>query len=189
MKKDEKEPVLLGETSILKEPDMITLADKEYDVKPIDKKEENKNKEMEAEKKTDWIMPVNGRISSEYGMRFHPIKKIKIYHNGIDIAALLNTPIKAPAKGTVFFAAYDGINGNCIRIDHGKINGKSIKSTYIHLQTIQVKPGEKVLPGQQIGLVGSTGKYPNGRPSSTGPHLHMSVYEDGSAVNPLDYIK
>ena len=69
-----KEPVLHGETSILKEPDMITLADKENEVKPIDKKEENKNKEMEAEKKTDWIMPVNGRISSEYGYRLAPTK-------------------------------------------------------------------------------------------------------------------
>ena len=69
-----KEPMLLGESSVLEEPDMITLADKENEVKPVDKKEANGDKEMEAEKKTDWIMPVNGRISSEYGYRLAPTK-------------------------------------------------------------------------------------------------------------------
>ena len=74
-----KEPMLLGESSVLEKPDMITLADKEYEVKPIDKKEENKDKEMKAEKKTDWIMPVSVkyRISSKYGDRIHPVLKEK----------------------------------------------------------------------------------------------------------------
>lgn len=136
-----------------------------------------------------WIMPCKGTISSPYGWRTHPIKKTRIFHSGIDIRAPLNTPVKAPTQGTVIFAAYEGPNGNCIRINHGKINGKVVKSTYIHLQAIDVRVNQEVKQGQKIGTVGSSGKYPNGKPSSTGPHLHLSVYENGQPVNPAKYIK
>jgi len=80
-------------------------------------------------------------------------------------------------------------NGNCVRINHGIISGKKVTSTYIHLNTINVRVGQQIKQGHIIGTVGSTGKYPNGQPSSTGPHLHLSVYENGQHVNPYKYIK
>ena len=136
----------------------------------------------------NWIMPVNARISSPYGWRIHPITKIKTFHNGVDFAANTGNIIKTPANGSVTFAAYQGPNGNCVRINHGIINGKKVTSTYIHLNTINVKVGQQIKQGHIIGTVGSTGKYPNGQPSSNGPHLHLSVYENGQHVNPFKYI-
>ena len=134
------------------------------------------------------IMPCQGKISSFYGWRTHPITKVRSFHNGIDIAAKSGVPVKALMDGVVTFAAYQGPNGNCVRINHGLINGKTVTSTSIHLNTIKVTKGQEVKQGHIIGTVGSTGKYPNGSPSSTGPHLHISVYENGQHVNPFKYI-
>lgn len=136
-----------------------------------------------------WVKPCRGRISSPFGWRVHPITKVRTYHKGLDINAGLNTPIKAPAFGRVTFAGWDGPNGNCVRLDHGVINGKRVTSTMIHMSSICVSKGISVQQGDAIGKVGSTGRYSNGKPSSTGPHLHISVYENGSAVNPQKYIK
>ena len=179
-----KEPVLLGETSILKEPDMITLADKEYEVKPVDKKEENKDKEMEAEKKTDWIMPVNGRISSDYGMRFHPIEKKDKFHNGWDIAVPVGTPIKAVANGEVIKSGKASGYGYSVVLNHGMINGKIVTSEYGHISKWVVNKGEHVKQGQIIAYSGNTG-------SSNGPHLHFTIregYYRGIGVSPAKYI-
>ena len=148
-----------------------------------------KTKVDPSEVVADWIMPCEGRISSPYGWRIHPITKEKTYHHGIDIAAKINTPIYAPIDGIITFADYEGANGNCIRINHGNINGKIVTSTFIHLNQINVKKEQRVEKGQLIGLVGSTGRYSNGKPSSTGPHLHLSVYENKVPVNPFKYIK
>ena len=137
---------------------------------------------------TNWIMPVNARVSSPYGWRIHPITKEKTFHNGVDFAANTGDITKTPMSGTVTFAAYQGPNGNCVRINHGIINGKKVTSTYIHLNTINVKVGQQIKQGHIVGTVGSTGKYPNGQPSSNGPHLHLSVYENGQHVNPFKYI-
>ena len=119
--------------------------------------------------------------------RNYPAKRLVSYE-GVDFEANTGDIIKAPMGGTVFFAAYQGPNGNCVRINHGLINGKKVTSTYIHLNTINVKVGQKIKQGHVIGTVGSTGKYLNGQPSSTGPHLHLSVYENGQHVNPFKYI-
>lgn len=136
-----------------------------------------------------WIRPCPGRITSSYGWRIHPVKKERKFHKGIDIAAPPGTPVKAVADGVVEFSAYEGANGNKIRINHGSVNGKQIKSTCIHLNSRNVQAGQKVKQGDIIGTVGSTGRYSDGKPSSTGPHLHISVYENNTAVNPGKYIK
>ena len=137
----------------------------------------------------NWIMPCKGKISSPYGWREHPVLHTKKFHRGLDISAPKGTPVYAISDGVVIFANYQGPNGNCIRINHGNINGNIVKSTSIHLDRIDVKQGQIVKQGQQIGVVGSTGNYPNGTPSSTGPHLHISIYENGKDINPLKYIK
>lgn len=129
-----------------------------------------------------WIRPCPGRITSGYGLREVPIKGASRDHKGIDIGAPPGTPVKAVADGTVVHSAFDNTNGNKIRIEHGKVNGKSVASTCIHLNARYVQKGQKVKQGSIIGTVGNTG-------NSGGPHLHISVYENGSSVNPAKYIK
>lgn len=136
-----------------------------------------------------WIRPCPGRITSGYGSRIDPIEKTRKDHKGIDIGAPTGTPVKAIADGTVEFSAYEGANGNKIKINHGIVNGKNVASTCIHLNSRSVQQGQKVKQGAKIGTVGSTGRYPNGKPSSTGPHLHISIYETGTPVNPRKYIE
>lgn len=130
-----------------------------------------------------FIRPCPGRITSGYGRRIAPKPGASVNHQGIDIGAPLGTPVKAVADGTVVFSAYDGnINGNKVKINHGRINGKTVYSTCVHLNARYVSAGQKVKQGSKIGSVGNTG-------NSTGPHLHISIYENNTPVNPTKYIK
>lgn len=136
-----------------------------------------------------WSKPVRGVISSNFGMRYHPIKKKYIGHSGIDIATKQGTPIYAPANGRVSWVGdYDGYGNYCL-IDNGTIDGKKVTSAYGHMLRYVVSGGQQVYKGQTIiGYVGSTGHYANGQSSSTGPHLHFEIRENGKAVNPLKYL-
>lgn len=129
-----------------------------------------------------WIRPCPGRITSDYGPRKAPVKGASTDHKGIDIGAPPGTPVKAVADGTVVHSAFDNINGNKIKIGHGKVNGKDVASTCIHLNARYVQKGQKVKQGAIIGTVGNTG-------NSGGPHLHISIYETGTPVNPRKYIE
>ncbi|MCW5954528.1 MAG: M23 family metallopeptidase, partial [Propionibacteriaceae bacterium] len=77
---------------------------------------------------------------------------------------------------------YNGGSGRNIRIDHGEIDGNDIQTAYLHMNKIEVKVGQKVNKGDRIGTVGTTGL-------STGCHLHLTLYKNGRASDPLDYIK
>jgi len=127
------------------------------------------------QKKTieQWSMPIQGRVSSEYGMRRLHSEKHARLHGGIDFAAPTGTPIRAAKDGEVLFAGKRGGYGNTVVIDHG---GKT-ETLYAHASELLVKPGEKVRAGDQIAKVGSTGK-------STGPHLHFEIRENGKRVDP-----
>jgi murein DD-endopeptidase MepM/ murein hydrolase activator NlpD len=96
----------------------------------------------------------------------------------VDLAAASGTPIIASRGGRVKIATYDWSAGYYVSIDH--LDGFETK--YMHMTHYVVSEGEYVAPGQVIGYVGSTG-------TSTGPHLHFSVYYNGSSVNPANYIK
>jgi len=121
----------------------------------------------------NYQLPVSGRISSNFGTRFHPVdKKIK-FHGGMDIAAPKGTPIGATADGEVSFAGWKGGYGNVVIIQHA--DGR--ESRYGHADKLFVQAGDKVSAGQKIAAVGSTGK-------STGPHLHFEIRENGELVNP-----
>ena len=115
------------------------------------------------------------RLSSKYGKRSHPVRKVVRHHHGVDLAAPKNSHIpRAVAKGRVIFAdRYSGF-GKLVTISHGD----SYTSLYGHLAEILVNPGDMVKPGQLIGRVGSTGL-------ATGPHLHFEWRKGGKSVDPL----
>lgn len=120
-----------------------------------------------------WRRPGQGRVSSEFGMRRHPISGVTKLHNGIDLAAGHGKPIVAAAGGQVINARPVGSYGNFIQIQHPG----NIKTGYAHLSAIGVSNGQLVQPGQLIGREGNTG-------GSTGPHLHFNVNRNGGWVNP-----
>ncbi len=123
-----------------------------------------------------FLLPVNGRFSSPFGYRIHPISKVRKMHTGQDIAAPTGTPIKAAGNGKVIYAGYRGGYGNCIILDHGG----GVATLYGHCSRLYVGVGTFVKTGQRIAAVGSTGY-------STGPHLHWEVRIKGKPVNPMGY--
>ena len=118
--------------------------------------------------------PVAARITSSFGMRYHPILRFGRMHKGIDFGAHYGQPIVAAADGQVARAGWAGGYGRQVRLAHAGSMGTS----YSHMSRIIVEPGSLVRQGQVIGYVGSTGL-------STGPHLHYEVYRNGVAVNPM----
>lgn len=120
------------------------------------------------------VGPVNGRMTSGYGLRRHPILGYTRMHAGIDFGAAWGAPIFATGDGVVSYAGRHGGHGNYVRLEHGG----GLGTGYGHMSRIAVSPGTRVRAGQVIGFVGSSGL-------STGPHLHYEVYQNGRTVNPL----
>lgn len=118
--------------------------------------------------------PVEGKITSGYGERVHPILGQVRDHHGLDIAAGEGEAFRAAAAGRVTYAGWTEGYGNLIEIDHGD----GLVSRYGHNQENMVAVGERVTAGQTIGLVGNTGL-------STGPHLHFEIRDQGMAVDPM----
>jgi murein DD-endopeptidase MepM/ murein hydrolase activator NlpD len=123
------------------------------------------------------IWPVDGFISSGFGMRSSNFSGRGEFHKGLDIRARPGTPIIAPAKGTVAMAGGDGAYGLSVEIQHSR----AITTKYAHMARIAVREGQQLKRGDIIGFVGSTGR-------STGPHLHYEVKLNGVQVNPMRYI-
>jgi murein DD-endopeptidase MepM/ murein hydrolase activator NlpD len=127
-----------------------------------------------GERRDGFAIPVTGaRLSSGFGMRFHPILGFSRMHQGVDLAAPYGTPIVAAADGIVRFAGWHGGHGNFVQIAHDGGMGTG----YGHMSRYVVRPGETVRQGELIGYVGSTGL-------STGPHCHFEVYRGGQAIDP-----
>lgn len=116
-------------------------------------------------------------ITSGFGLRRDPFSFKLSFHSGLDIGAPANSPVFAAAEGTVESTGQDSSHGKNIIINHDK----GIKTWYMHLNQIEVARGDAVSKGQQIGLVGSTGR-------STGPHLHYEVIKNGQSVDPKPYL-
>ncbi|MEH6790413.1 M23 family metallopeptidase [Parasphingorhabdus sp.] len=117
--------------------------------------------------------PTNGRITSTFGMRRHPILRYKRMHSGLDFGGGYGAPIYAVTDGTVIHAGRKGGFGNYVKLQHGG----GLASGYGHMSRIAVSNGTRVRRGQIIGYIGSTGL-------STGPHLHYELYRGGRTINP-----
>jgi murein DD-endopeptidase MepM/ murein hydrolase activator NlpD len=125
--------------------------------------------------------PVIGRVTSGFGMRFHPILRKRKPHYGIDIALPRGSLVYAAASGTVISAEYKGGYGLAVVILHGALKGDSYSTVYAHLDEILVEEGAEVEVGDPIGKVGSTGL-------ATGPHLHFEIRINGDPVDPARYL-
>ena len=125
-----------------------------------------------------WRRPCSWiKLTSPYGYRIHPTLGTRKFHNGVDLANNQGTPIYAARSGKVTVATYGSTYGYYVTINHG--DGYS--SLYAHMTHYTVSKGQTVKKGDLIGYMGSTGR-------STGPHLHFSIFYNGSSVNPMNYI-
>lgn len=120
-----------------------------------------------------FVMPTKGRVTSRFGMRNHPVTGQRKMHKGVDYGAPTGTPVQATKGGKVVATGHDRGAGNFVVVDHGG----GVKSKYFHLNEINVKKGQTLKAGQQLGTVGNTGM-------STGPHLHFEIHINGKAVDP-----
>lgn len=126
---------------------------------------------------TPSLWPVQGQITSRFGLRKSPITGLREKHSGLDIAALRGSLIRATADGVVVFSGKVKGYGNMIELEHGK----NIVTRYAHNSRHMVKVGDMVRKGEVIAKVGNTGR-------STGPHLHYEVLVNNTSVDPEDYL-
>ena len=172
------------ELDSIREIDSLARVDADFEI-PRSPEEEEYVKNFEQEEKYNltvlntnplpmdglfFYKPVNGVISSHY--------QADIHHFGVDIAAASKGSVLATLDGTVMYAGYDPNQGNVIQLQHK--NG--FVSVYKHNELLLKEPGEQVVAGEAIALVGNTGKL------STGPHLHFELWYNGKPVNPEDFI-
>ncbi len=126
-----------------------------------------------------WPLPSSyTNVTSGYGNRMHPTLHVYKMHTGIDISAPNGTNIYAAGDGTVIYAGWLSGYGNSVIVNHGG----GVTTLYGHMSSIAASSGDVVSAGDTIGYVGSTGY-------STGNHLHFEVRENGSHVNPWNYLK
>jgi murein DD-endopeptidase MepM/ murein hydrolase activator NlpD len=127
------------------------------------------------------ILPADGPIVSGYGMRFHPILRVRRMHHGLDIVVPIGTPVHATGDGVVREAGRNAGYGKYVEIEH---TSTGYTTLYAHLDQIHphVRRGVRVKRGDEIALSGNTGR-------STGPHLHYEVRDsDGRTLNPIYFI-
>lgn len=117
------------------------------------------------------------RLASGFGIRIHPILKVRKLHTGLDYSAPRGTPIYATGDGKIITVRTNfGGYGKEVEIDHGY----GFVTKYAHMESFNVKQGQKIKRGECIGYVGNTGR-------STAPHLHYEIIKDGQKINPVHY--
>lgn len=131
----------------------------------------------EAGPSLDFIAPAQGRRSSAFGLRRTFNGEPRAPHRGLDIAAGRGAPVVAPAGGVVTHVGDFFFNGRTVFLDHGQ----GLITMVCHLERVDVKAGERIAQGAALGRVGSTGR-------ATGPHLHWSVFLNGTPVDPALFL-
>lgn len=131
--------------------------------------EENHDHEFEP--------PTKGVVSSRFGLRSDPFTGENRFHKGLDIAAPLGSPVQAAAAGKVVFSGWAEGYGNLVTLDHGD----GILTRYAHTAANLVNAGDDVAAGQEIALVGTTGR-------STAPHLHFEMHRNGQPIDPMQVV-
>ena len=188
-----KRTKILENTKIVRENHISKLTDKEKDIQAQIDEYNTKFAEVNKEilslalqgidtkyigGELAWPVPGYTRVSSKFGMRFHPILHYTKLHTGVDISAPMGANFVAANDGIVVKAEYNGAYGNMVIIDHGG----GISTLYAHGSEIMVQVGETVKRGETVVLkVGSTGY-------STGPHAHFEVRLNGVVTDPIPYI-
>lgn len=142
---------------------------------------------LEEKKEFLWPTPNFTQISSKFGWRKSPTAGASSYHSGIDILAYQGSKILSIQDGKVIFAGWSSTGGYMVKINHAN----NLQSVYCHMaENLYVRKGDNVQKGQIIGTVGpkylSNGKL-NG--ATTGVHLHLAIYENEKAVNPLKFFE
>jgi murein DD-endopeptidase MepM/ murein hydrolase activator NlpD len=122
--------------------------------------------------------PCEGRVSSGFGYRVHPISHKKTFHNGLDIAVPIGTVIKAPDAGKITEYWNHDKGGKCLALT----TWNGVRFGFAHLSARLVEKGMAVSAGQAIAHSGNTG-------ASTGPHLHFTMSKQGKWINPADHFK
>ncbi|GAB4162093.1 MAG: M23 family metallopeptidase [Cyanobacteria bacterium J069] len=122
-------------------------------------------------------IPADGRLTSGFGYRVHPILGYRRFHAGVDFGAPTGTPIRSANNGVVIYSGWYGGYGRAVIVDHGG----GITTLYAHTSRVYVSEGQTVNRGEAIAAVGSTG-------FSTGPHLHFEVRKNGEPVDPLNFL-
>lgn len=144
----------------------------------VEEKTTNEMSKMEIIKSSySFIKPIEGTITSFFGMRESSNEKVSGNHTGVDISSTTGTKIKSSTDGNVIQVSNEGNYGNHLRIQTG-----DIVTLYAHCNSIYVKEGDIVGQGQDIAEVGSTGK-------STGPHLHFEIRYCGEYINPTEILE
>ena len=188
-----KTQIALSNTKVLRKNYVLKLNQEEQDLQAKIDEYNNQVNQIEEEIKKlavtasfgeeyrggtmQWPIYGHYTITSNYGMRTHPITGVYKLHTGVDISATIGSDFTAIADGIVVKAEYNGAYGNMVIIDHGG----GVQTLYAHGSQIIAQVGQEVKAGDIVLKVGSTGY-------STGPHAHFEVRINGSPVNPLDYV-
>lgn len=193
-KKDEQEKsaIVLSNVKVIKDNQVANLTEEEMDLQSQIDEYQEETRKIEVELlmiltrnlggdytggALAWPVPGYMSITSEYGMRIHPISGIYKMHTGIDVAAPKGAYFIAANDGTVVKSVYSSSYGNMVVIDHGG----GLSTLYAHGSERLVEEGDQVVKGEPVLIVGSTG-------ISTGPHAHFEVRVNGSWTEPLEYI-
>jgi len=124
-----------------------------------------------------FIYPTKGRITDRFGMRRDPFTGMRRFHNGVDLAGPVGTPVIASMSGKVAMLGYNPTYGKYLILTHPE----GFQTLYGHLSTFRVQKGESVSQGQRIANMGNSGY-------STGSHLHFSIFRRGEPIDPFEYL-